>query len=161
MSPIDLGTGIERILVFLFGGSTLGLIALLSRHYLTRDKQRNEAKASERKNDLDVEVHRDSLTIQLLETARSEVAALRVEVERLRPNEAHIRHFEMALNHLERMLLAENDPERKRAERGARAFVNRMRRLAEARGVIANEVQLLESRTSIADQADEDERRNG
>lgn len=151
--------GLYNLYLGIQSAGFLALAALATKFYIDRQKLRIQATASDRKSELDVEVHRDGLTIQLLATARAELSALRQEVERLRPNEAHIRHFEMALNHMERILLAENEPERKRAERGARAFVNRMRRLAEARGVIANEVQLLESQVSIADQADDAERR--
>lgn len=99
-----------------------------------------------------LEVHRDELTFQLLQNARQEMSAARVEVEdlrdevrKLRSMEHHFFHFQQSLDHLEALLFPETDEVRAAAERNARAFLARMRRLNEAKGTIANEAQRVAS----------------
>jgi peroxiredoxin len=109
-----------------------------------------------RKDGLDyeavVEKTRNDLTIQLLSSARSEAVAARAEIEglhsqvtSLRALEQHFFHFQQALDHLDAIVNASDAVTREAAERAGRAFVNRMRRLVEAKGTIANEVQTVDS----------------
>jgi hypothetical protein len=149
-------TGVVNLEMFLEAvrtGGTLGLLLLAAQLFVQNRKLKVDARTSDRKADLDLEVHRDSLTFQLLEAARSEIQQLRLEVERRRLGEEHIRHFDDALVHIEALLLAENDTDRKAAERQARAFLNRMRRMQEARGIIANEIQRIESEQALNERA--------
>ena len=53
--------------------------------------------------------------------------------------------IQQALDHLASVLNAKNVGERASAERNARAFLNRMTRLQEAKGTIANEVQRVDA----------------
>lgn len=146
-------SGIEANLGDIWGalqaGGMLGALALASKFYIDRRKLQQQALKDGRQADLDLESHRDSLTFELLEAARSEVAALREERRRL--SEQHIRHFEDALSHIEALLLAEGNEERATAERQARAFLNRMRRIADAKGTVINEIQRLASEKHIAE----------
>lgn len=105
-----------------------------------------------------LEVHRDELTFQLLQNARLEMASARIEVEdlrdevrKLRSMENHFFYFQQSLDHLEALLFAGTSEDRAAAERNARAFLNRMRRLNEAKGTIANEVQRAASEVEILD----------
>jgi hypothetical protein len=93
-------------------------------------------------------VHRDELTLQIIRAGREEISTARIEVEdlreevrKLRAMETHFYHFQQSLDHLEALLIARTPEEREAAERNARAFVNRMRRLQEAKGTISNEAQ--------------------
>jgi hypothetical protein len=98
--------------------------------------------------DAQLEIHRDELTFQLLQNARLEMASARIEVEdlreevrKLRSMENHFYYFQQSLDHLEALLFPGSPEERLTAERNARAFLQRMRRLNEAKGTIANETQ--------------------
>lgn len=112
-------------------------------------KQRSDRKsAAEIENHTTLEMHRDELTFELLQNARLEMASARIEVEdlrdevrKLRSMENHFYHFQQSLDHLEALLFASTPEERANAERNARAFLQRMRRLNEAKGTISNEVQ--------------------
>lgn len=115
-------------------------------------KHRLAARKIELTHHENVEAHKDGLTFQLLNSAREEVTAARGEMEELRDEvrtlralEKHFFHFQQALDHLEALLTAVDQTARTSAERNARAFLNRMRRLAEAKGTIANETQTAES----------------
>lgn len=110
-----------------------------------------------RKDDRDahdrIEIHRDELTFELLQNARQEMSSARIEVEdlrdevrKLRSMEQHFYHFQQSLDHIEALLFPDTHEARANAERNARAFLNRMRRLNEAKGTIANEVQRTASR---------------
>lgn len=103
-------------------------------------KNRGVATEARTAAEVDLEQHRDGLTFQLLAASRSEIAALTAQVDRLRPMEASLYDLQQAMEHIEALL---NTPAADRAsvERNARAFLNRMRRNAEARGTISNEVQ--------------------
>lgn len=105
-----------------------------------------------------LEVHRDDLTLQIIRTGREELAFARVEVEdlrsevkKLRSMENHFFHFQQSLDHLEALLTATSEEERAVAERNARGFLNRMRRLQEAKGTITNEVQRASSEIALLD----------
>lgn len=122
-------------------------------------------RARTKKDSLDhadrLEVHRDELTLQIIRTGREEITAARIEVEdlrdevkKLRAMETHFYHFQQSLDHLEALLSARTLEERETAERNARAFLNRMRRLQEAKGVIANEVQHKASEIELLDRDD-------
>ncbi|WP_267395592.1 MULTISPECIES: hypothetical protein [unclassified Sphingomonas] len=120
--------------------------------------ERDQARASA---EIDLEQHRDKLTFDLLSAARSELAAARAEVAELRPLqtrlahiEARLAHFEEALGHLEALLGSRDAPERAQAERLAKAFVTRMRRLGDAHGTLLNEAQREQSAERMASQLD-------
>lgn len=105
-----------------------------------------------------LEVHRDELTLQIIRTGREEIAAARIEVEdlrdevkKLRAMETHFYHFQQSLDHLEALLTAATPEEREIAERNARGFLNRMRRLQTAKGTLANEVQRAASEIELLD----------
>lgn len=109
-----------------------------------RDKRRKE----KTEQDDRLEIHRDDLTFELLQAARTEVSeaavemrTLRDEVRTLRALEQHFFHFQQALDHLEAILFADTPALRATAERAAKAFVKRMRRLNDAKGTLANEIQ--------------------
>lgn len=98
--------------------------------------------AKERKEAIDrgdqLEIHRDGLTLNLLQSARDEMnqareeaVHLREEVRSLRAMEDHFYRFQQALDHLEALLFPDSPEARVIAERNARAFLNRMRKLKE------------------------------
>jgi hypothetical protein len=114
-----------------------------------------------------LEIHKDELTFQLLQNARLEMASARIEVEdlrdevrKLRSMENHFFHFQQSLDHLEALLFPGSPEDRAAAERNARAFLARMRRLNEAKGTIANEAQRAASGLSILErnEAEKDQR---
>jgi hypothetical protein len=105
-----------------------------------------------------LEMHRDDLTLQIIRTGREELQFARIEVEdlrnevkKLRAMENHFYHFQQSLDHLEALLTATTDEERTIAERNARGFLNRMRRLQSAKGTIANETQRAASEIELLD----------
>lgn len=107
-----------------------------------------------------LEIHRDNLTLQLIRTGREEISSARVEIEdlrdevkKLRAMETHFYHFQQSLDHLEALLTAKTPEERQTAERNAQAFLNRMKRLQVAKGVISNEVQRASSEIELLDRA--------
>jgi hypothetical protein len=98
--------------------------------------------AKERKEAIDrgdqLEIHRDGLTLNLLQSARDEMNQareeadhLREEVRSLRAMEDHFYRFQQALDHLEALLFPDSPEARVLAERNARAFLSRMRKLKE------------------------------
>jgi hypothetical protein len=117
-----------------------------ARMYRTK---RDDEKADEKKdNARTLEIHRDELTFELLQSARTEMQSARIEVEELRDEvrklrsmENHFYHFQQSLEHLEALLFANSPEERAVAEHNARAFLNRMKRLQDAKGTISNEAQ--------------------
>jgi hypothetical protein len=121
-------------------------------------KYRREGRQMELDHAATVDVSRDDLAIELLSsaraevvTARAEMTSLREEINSLRAMEQHFYHFQQALDHLAAVLFAKNPKERGTAERSARAFLNRMARLKDAKGVIANEIQRVESTLSATE----------
>lgn len=161
----DAATAILKLAVFIQGGGFLAVLGLLLKS--RNDSQKNkiaavtaaaeaerlraDAEATRDRVGLDVRTHNDGLAVELLETARAELAILKVELEQQRARQAHLQHFERALEHLEALIMAENDAEFALAKRNARAFLNRMKRLAEARGTVINEVQRAESKEHLAE----------
>lgn len=130
-------------------------VSWFSSMYANRDKKRDDATDHSTK----LVVHRDELTLQIIRTGREEISAARLEVDdlrdevrKLRAMETHFYHFQQSLDHLEALLTANTPAEHADAERNARAFVNRMRRLQSAKGTVANEVQRAQSETSVSDQ---------
>lgn len=108
-----------------------------------------------------LEIHRDDLTLQIIQSGREELALARVEVDdlreevrKLRGMETHFYHFQQSLDHLEALITASTLEEREQAERNARAFLNRMRRLQAAKGTIANEAQHAASEIELLDRED-------
>jgi N-dimethylarginine dimethylaminohydrolase len=139
-----------------------GLLTWLGTTLVNRNTNRNaaaERKAKEKiEQDDRLEIHRDDLTFELLKTAREEIAGaraemstLREEVSTLRALEQHYYHLQQALEHLDAILAASSPEDRVTAERAARAFVNRMRRLNDAKGTIANETQRLDSGMKLSE----------
>jgi hypothetical protein len=111
-------------------------------------KRTDAKKLAQHQSDDRLIIHRDELTFELLQNARLEMASARIEVEdlrdevrKLRAMENHFFFFQQSLDHLEALLFSETPEARTAAERSARAFLNRMRRLNEAKGTIANEAQ--------------------
>ena len=130
----------ETLLVAAGGGG----VTFLTQCCAAWMKSRGDRHKVDRAVDVQLEEHRDALTFQLLEAARAEVAAARLEVQQLRPLEQHLYHFQQALEHIEAMLSA-SEEQRLMTERNARAFLNRMRRLNDARGAPPSEVQRTET----------------
>lgn len=132
-----------------------GLAAWAGTAWVYREKRTNDIAAALEKREKEnaaaadrMEEHRDDLTFQLLQTARNEVGVaytemkdLREEVKTLRALELHFFHFQQALDHLEAILFASTPELKVAAERTAKAFLNRMRRLQEAKGTLRNEAQ--------------------
>lgn len=137
-----------------------GAITWLGQAYLARAKTQGEGKRAQITADAELEKHRDSLTFELLGAARTEVTALREQVAALRPMEGHMFHLEQALAYLEALLNA-GPNERVEIERSARAFLNRMRRGAQAVGTLANEAQRVLSETQIAERLARETRPKG
>lgn len=121
-------------------GVATGLAGWFGNAYLVRLKIKAEGAKALLDVDAVLEKHRDGLTFQLLDAARTELVLMRGEVEKLRPMESHLYHLQQALEHIEALLNPDPDS-RALAERNARAFLNRMRRLEDAKGTIANEIQ--------------------
>lgn len=120
------------------------------------NRKKAEKDASEQADRL--EVHRDELTLAIIRTGREEISLARLEVDdlrdevkKLRAMETHFYHFQQSLDHLEALLIASTPEERALAEKNARAFLNRMRRLQEAKGTISNEVQRANSEIELLD----------
>lgn len=115
-------------------------------------KRTDARKLAQHESDDRLIIHRDELTFELLQNARLEMASARIEVKdlrdevrKLRSMENHFFHFQQSLDHLEALLRADSDESRATAARNAQAFLNRMRRLNEAKGTIANEAQRISS----------------
>lgn len=85
-------------------------------------RSRGDRYAVDRKAEAQVDVSRDTLTIELLKQAREDIAAARAETVSV-----HLVHLEEALDHLHALLNSETDAERRTAEKRARAFLRRMR----------------------------------
>jgi hypothetical protein len=126
--------------------------------WVYRDKRFTRRVETQVEQDERMIIHRDELTFQLLQNARLEMASARIEVDdlrdevrKLRSMENHFYHFQQSLDHLQALLFSETEESRIAAERNARAFLNRMRRLSEAKGTIANEVQRAASEVDVRD----------
>lgn len=124
------------------------IISWFGSMYANRVKRLDKRVETQVDHDERMTIHRDELTFQLLQNARLEMASARIEVEdlrdevrKLRSMENHFFHFQQSLDHLEALLFSQTSEERLTAERNARAFLTRMRRLNEAKGTLANEAQ--------------------
>ncbi len=133
--------GANELIAGLFGSGGV----LIAQHGFGWLKARGRTNA-------DVEKHRDGLTIDMLKAVREELAQMRLdlmaardEADRLRSWQSHLAHFEEALDHIHALMNAEGLEEKRAAERRAQAFLNRMRRLSDARGAIVNELQRQQS----------------
>lgn len=129
--------------------------------WTNRAKARRDAIKEANEQSDRLEIHRDDLTLQIIRSGREELALARVEVDdlreevrKLRGMETHFYHFQQSLDHLEALITASTPEEREQAERNARAFLNRMRRLQAAKGTIANEVQHASSEIELLDRDD-------
>lgn len=134
------------------------VLSWLAQVWLYRRKRSDDRATAQHDADDRLIIHRDELTFELLQNARLEMASARIEVEdlrdevrKLRAMENHFFYFQQSLDHLEALLFSDSPEARTAAERNARAFLNRMRRLNEAKGTIANEVQRAASKVEIAD----------
>lgn len=86
-----------------------------------------KSRGADRDADVRLETHRDELTFQLLEAARSEIKMLREEIHSLRPLQTHLLHFDEALMHVERLLVVPCESDnRGQIEREAKAFLKRV-----------------------------------
>ncbi len=145
------------------GAAPWAIIAAVVAWFSSAWKYRDTKKEKEIDHSNALVVHRDELTLQIIRTGREEIAAARLEVDdlrddvkKLRAMENHFYHFQQSLDHLEALLGAVTPDEREAAERNARAFLNRMRRLQEAKGTVANEVQRAVSEVSIVEREKKD-----
>lgn len=131
---------LDQYLSLITMGTLTGLVGWFGNAYIEKMKLKSSDRKALAEADADIERHRDGLTFQLLDAARQELSMMRSEVDKLRPMESHLYHLQQALEHIEALLIV--DPElRSVAERNARAFLNRMRRVEDAKGTIANEIQ--------------------
>lgn len=128
--------------------------------YRARSDARQDKAITKREKETDesnaLVIHRDELTLQIIRMGREEISAARLEADelredlkKLRPMEVHFYHFQQSLDHLEALLTAATAEERDASERNARAFLNRMRRLQEAKGTVVNEVQRAVSKERV------------
>ena len=106
-----------------------------------RAQKREETEAA-------LDQHRDNLTFDLLKASREEIAAMRSEMSDYRAIQIRLLHFEEALNHLEELLTANGPEERTGAEKRARQFLTRMKRISDATGAFRNEAQILGERVT-------------
>ena len=107
--------------------SASGVTGWLGKAMIETLRMRSANRDTVHKATLDLEVHRDSLTFELLNAARTELKGLRQEVDRLRPLESHLFFFDQALGYIE-LLLCASGGDREQAERDAKLFLDRMRR---------------------------------
>lgn len=133
-------------------------ISWLAQAWIYRTKRADTRLVAQNEHDDRLAIHRDELTFQLLQNARLEMASARIEVEdlrdevrKLRAMENHFAYFQQSLDHLEALLFSDTVEARANAERNARAFLARMRRLNEAKGTLANEAQRAASEISLID----------
>lgn len=147
LDPTNLTQGQAPWVVF--GAIILTAVSTwLAQLWLYGKQRQDRNSAAKIEHDTTLEMHRDELTFQLLQNARLEMASARIEVEdlreevrKLRSMENHFYYFQQSLDHLEALLFPGSAEERVAAERNARAFLQRMRRLNDAKGTIANETQ--------------------
>lgn len=144
------------------------VVSWAAQAWLYRTKRADEKAVAVVESADKLEIHRDELTFQLLQNARLEMASARIEVEdlrdevrKLRSMENHFFHFQQSLDHLQALLFSDTPEDRAAAERNARAFLARMRRLNEAKGTIANEAQRAQSELTILERntAEKDQKR--
>lgn len=126
------------------GGAALSLATALLASVATIGVQwlrgRDERHRADNETDIKIEEHRDGLTVEMLELARSEIKDLRSVVSELRPLVPKLAHLDEALDHLHALLHSCSEGEQRAAERRAAAFLRRMRGI-EAKGDERNSVQ--------------------
>jgi hypothetical protein len=98
--------------------------------------------------DNDEDKQRAQLGIAMIETARDEIARLNLELRDSRILADVQAHLEEAEAHLNALVQAEPG-EAEQAKRSAQAFLVRMSRLRDARGVVRNEVQIAVSKERL------------
>lgn len=103
------------------------ILTLLGNAFVGWLKQRADLRKINSDVEIRIEEHRDNLTFQLLKAAKDEVAAARAEVALFRPLARHLAHFEEAINHIERLVAANDEKEISVARDAALKFLNRMR----------------------------------
>lgn len=140
-----LGTGVFAVVS--------SLVTWAGTAYAYRDRKKEKAQ----EQDAGLQIHKDNMLFELLQIARQEIQVARIELREardeikvLRPLEQDFYHVEQALDLFDALLSAETAAERKMAERNARGFVSRIRRLHAARGTIVNEVQRAASALNVA-----------
>lgn len=101
----------------------------------------------DRQADVQLDAQQNKLTFDLLAAARADSAAVRQELADHRMVSARAQHLDEALDHLEEILTAEGEIDRKRAEKRARAFLKRMRPTV---GDLRQEVQRSDSARELA-----------
>lgn len=126
-----------------------------------RAEKREERKQAKADKDaataLEVEKHRDEMILTLLATVKeeneralTELAEVREENRALRSLEQHFYQFKQAIEHLEAVLEARDDTGAYAvAERNAKAFLARVKRVEQAKGNIQNEIQVVESASRL------------
>lgn len=121
---------------------------------------RREQRRYDLANLASLDASRNELAVELLSNARNEVMqarsemeGLREEIRSLRALEQHFYHFQQALDHLSAVLFAASETERANAERNAKAFLARMKRMQEVKGDIANEAQRLDAQLRQAERS--------
>jgi hypothetical protein len=125
---------VGTLLAVAVGSGGLGWVGSMITEFL---KSRGQSRSLDREADIRLEAHRDELTFQLLEAARTEVVELRKEIQRLRPMESHLLHFDEALMHVERLLVVPTESgNRVQIEREARAFLNRVGQVRQSEQVL-------------------------
>ena len=92
----------------------------------------------------------DDLTIELIASAKKDIADLRAEIAVLKPLERQLLHFEEAISHLEALVTAKEPGEVALAQAAARSFLYRIDRTQQALGDIRQSVQVLQSEDAIA-----------
>jgi len=120
-------------------------------------KGRAERAAHQDNIEVTREQHQDSFLIELIATARQELVAARIEAAEMRSLQLRLTHFEEALDHIQALIDAIDVAERLAAERRARQFLVRMKRLADAKGAVINEIQVQESKDYLADRGNSDD----
>lgn len=135
-----------------------GLFTWLGNIALHRWTARDKRQLTTTKAQVELELHRDQLTFEILETAQREAKVLREEITAARAEAAisrslqnRLAHFTEALDHIAALLSSGSPEEQKANERRATAFLNRMRRLADAEGTLRNEQQLNDSARALDD----------
>lgn len=104
-----------------------GAVVWLWQSYSTWKNDRANETSARKSSDLAAEEHRDALTFELLQAARTEVAQMREEISLLRPLQRYVIHLEQALTHIQNIIEAPTPEMRKLAEDSARMFLERIR----------------------------------
>lgn len=104
-----------------------GAVVWLWQSYASWSQSKSDQTAASKASDLAAEEHRDALTFELLQAARTEVAQMREEISMLRPLQRYVIHLEQALTHIQNIIEAPTPEMKKLAEDSARLFLERIR----------------------------------